>query len=69
MTLCAHETCTDSDFCCDNQVEIWFSILSALSLPGTSVVEMLERVARERGYPDGITVDNGPELRGRALDG
>jgi len=40
----------------------------ALSLPGTSVVTMLERVARERGYPDGITVDNGPELRGRALD-
>ncbi len=41
----------------------------ALSLPGTRVVEMLERVARERGYPDVITLDNGPELRGRALDG
>ncbi len=41
----------------------------ALSLPGERVVEMLERVARERGYPDMITVDNGPELRGRALDG
>ena len=41
----------------------------ALSLPGERVVEMLERVARERGYPDVITVDNGPELRGRALDG
>ena len=41
----------------------------ALSLPGTSVVEMLERVAHERGYPDVLTVDNGPELRGRALDG
>ena len=41
----------------------------ALSLPGSCVVEMLERVARERGYPDVITVDNGPELRGRALDG
>ena len=41
----------------------------ALSLPGSRVVEMLERVARERGYPDVITVDNGPELRGRALDG
>jgi len=41
----------------------------ALSLPGTRVVEMLERVARERGYPDVLTVDNGPELRGRALDG
>jgi len=41
----------------------------ALSLPGVRVVELLERVARERGYPDVITVDNGPELRGRALDG
>ncbi len=41
----------------------------AMSLPGTRVVEMLERVARERGYPDVLTVDNGPELRGRALDG
>ena len=41
----------------------------ALSLPGTRVVEMLDRVARERGYPDVLTVDNGPELRGRALDG
>jgi len=30
---------------------------------------MLNRVARERGYPDVLTVDNGPELRGRALDG
>ena len=41
----------------------------ALSIPGSRVVEMLERVARERGYPDVLTVDNGPELRGRALDG
>lgn len=30
---------------------------------------MLEQVAHERGYPDVLTVDNGPELRGRALDG
>ncbi len=41
----------------------------ALSLPGSKVVEMLERVAHERGFPDVITLDNGPELRGRALDG
>ncbi len=41
----------------------------ALSMPGTRVVEMLEEVARERGYPDVLVVDNGPELRGRALDG
>lgn len=39
------------------------------SLPGERWVEMLERVARERGYPDILVVDNGPELRGRALDG
>lgn len=38
-------------------------------MPGIRVVEMLERVARERGYPDVLTVDNGPEFRGRALDG
>ena len=41
----------------------------ALSLPGSRVVEMLECVARERGYPDMLVVDNGPELRGRTLDG
>jgi transposase InsO family protein len=29
---------------------------------------MLEDVARERGYPDVLVVDNGPELRGRDLD-
>lgn len=40
----------------------------ALSIPGTGVVKMLERVARERGYPDRLVVDNGPELRGRALE-
>lgn len=45
------------------------SIDVALSLPGCRVVEMLERVARERGYPDILVVDNGPELRGRSLDG
>ncbi len=38
------------------------------SLPGERVVNLLNRVARERGYPDILVVDNGPELRGRALD-
>ena len=46
-----------------NAIEVDFS------LPGERVVEVLERVARERGYPDILVVDNGPELRGRALDG
>lgn len=39
------------------------------SLPGERIVQMPERVARERGYPDIVVVDNGPELRGRAMDG
>ncbi|HET9348677.1 MAG TPA: DDE-type integrase/transposase/recombinase, partial [Arthrobacter sp.] len=39
------------------------------SLPGQRVAGMLEGVARERGYPDVLVVDNGPELRGRELDG
>lgn len=38
------------------------------SLPGERVVELLNRVARERGHPDILVVDKGPELRGRALD-
>ena len=38
------------------------------SLPGERVVELLNRVASERGHPDILVVDNGPELRGRALD-
>ncbi|MEM6304398.1 MAG: IS3 family transposase [Pseudomonadota bacterium] len=44
------------------------AIEADFSLPGERVVEMLQRVAQERGYPDILVVDNGPELRGRALD-
>jgi putative transposase len=44
------------------------AILVDFSLPGQRVVGMLEAVARERGYPDMLVVDNGPELRGRELD-
>ncbi len=44
------------------------AILVDFSLPGRRVVGMLEDVARERGYPDILVVDNGPELRGRELD-
>jgi putative transposase len=44
------------------------AILVDYSLPGQRVVGMLEDVARERGYPDMLVVDNGPELRGRDLD-
>jgi putative transposase len=38
------------------------------SLPGGRVVRVLERLALERGVPDEIVLDNGPELAGKALD-
>jgi putative transposase len=44
------------------------AIAVAFSLPGRRVVAMLDAVAEERGYPDMLVVDNGPELRGRDLD-
>lgn len=33
-----------------------------LSLPGACVVRVLERLAEERGLPEAIRVDNGPEF-------
>jgi putative transposase len=44
------------------------AILVDFSLPGHRVVGLLEDVARDRGHPDVLVVDNGPELRGRDLD-
>jgi len=38
------------------------------SLPGRRVVRVLERLAGERGAPDEIVLDNGPELTGKVLD-
>ena len=38
------------------------------SLPGVRVVQILERVAQERGVPEAIQVDNGPEFISRAVD-
>jgi putative transposase len=38
------------------------------SLGGARVVMVLERLAETRGLPEVITVDNGPEFVGRALD-
>ncbi len=38
------------------------------SLPGARVVRVLERLAGQRGAPDEIVLDNGPELAGKALD-
>ena len=38
------------------------------SLPGLRVVQVLERAAQERGLPEVIQVDNGPEFISRAVD-
>jgi putative transposase len=38
------------------------------SLPGGRVVRVLERLVAERGAPDEIVLDNGPELAGKAVD-
>lgn len=38
------------------------------SIRGTRVVGVLDRIATKRGYPDELSVDNGPEFTGKALD-
>ena len=38
------------------------------SLPGGRVVRVSERLAAQRGAPDEIVLDNGPELSGKAVD-
>ena len=38
------------------------------SLGGVRVVSVLERLAETRGLPEVITIDNGPEFAGKALD-
>ena len=38
------------------------------SLPGLRVVRVLEAAAQQRGYPEAIQVDNGPEFISRAVD-
>lgn len=38
------------------------------SLSGLRVARVLDRLAEERGLPEVITVDNGPEFQSRALD-
>ena len=37
------------------------------SLGGLRVRRVLDRIASERGLPEAIVLDNGPEFRGRAL--
>ena len=41
---------------------------SDTSLPAVRVVELLDQVAIDRGYPKRIVCDNGPEFRSRAFD-
>jgi putative transposase len=38
------------------------------SLGGTRVVSVLERLSAIRGLPETLTIDNGPEFAGKALD-
>ena len=38
------------------------------SMPGARVIEVLERLADDRGLPRAIVADNGPEFAGRTLD-
>ncbi len=38
------------------------------SLPGTRVAAVLDRLALDRGLPESITVDHGPEFDGKVLD-
>lgn len=38
------------------------------SINGERVVRVLNRIVEERGLPEAITVDNGPEFRSKALD-
>jgi len=44
------------------------AIVADTSLPGARVVEVLERVAETHGLPQTITIDNGPEFAGSAVD-
>ena len=39
-----------------------------MSIPGDRVARFLDRVALERGYPEAIVVDNGPEFTSKAMD-
>ena len=38
------------------------------SIPGERVIRVLDRVARDRGLPALLVMDNGPEFTSRALD-
>jgi len=44
------------------------AMVADTSLPGTRVVEVLERLAETHGLPRTLRIDNGPEFAGSALD-
>jgi putative transposase len=44
------------------------TIVVDFSLPGERLVRELDAVAAERGYPEMIVMDNGPEFTSKALD-
>ena len=44
------------------------AIEAAFSISSEEVTRVLDRIALERGYPEAIVVDNGPEFTSRALD-
>ena len=44
------------------------ALVADTSLPGMRVVEVLDRLAETRGMPQRITIANGPEFAGSALD-
>ena len=44
------------------------AIVPRVSIPAFGVVEVLDRLKRERGAPQTIRCDNGPEFAGRVLD-
>jgi putative transposase len=52
----------------DNCSRESLAIEVASSIPGARVVRVLGEIASERGIPDEIVIDNGPEFRGRELD-
>ena len=52
----------------DNYTRECPSIEVDTSLGGARVVNVLERLSETRGLPEVITIDNGPEFAGKALD-
>lgn len=43
-------------------------LMAALSFSGAKVSDYLDEIAKERGYPQSITCDNGPEFCSRSFD-